>query len=282
MLKVFLKFSFLLVIVTFIVVLGRNYFSKKQFEKLDIQVVSLEKTNDILPLDNQIVTPVVYSNIVSLKDLPSEERKKKFIELVLPSVLIAQHRIKQDAHLVEWLQKHPDEMDTLVLNYFKKNYGTKDLAKLKVRVKAHPSSIVLAQAAIESGWGTSNFFMEANNIFGIWANENTLNKVEANITRNGKPVYLRKYSSLYSSVRDYYLTIARVRAYEKFRQERYKSNEPLKMIKFLNKYSELGKIYPRRIRRVIKENNLTQYDSYSLDPEFITKIGKEDLLFTED
>jgi Bax protein len=282
MLKVFLKFSFLLVIVTFIVVLGRNYFSKKQFEKLDIQVVSLEKTNDILPLDNQIVTPVVYSNIVSLKDLPSEERKKKFIELVLPSVLIAQHRIKQDAHLVEWLQNHPDEMDTLVLNYFKKNYGTKDLAKLKVRVKAHPSSIVLAQAAIESGWGTSNFFMEANNIFGIWANENTLNKVEANTTRNGKPVYLRKYSSLYSSVRDYYLTIARVRAYEKFRQERYKSNEPLKMIKFLNKYSELGKIYPRRIRRVIKENNLTQYDSYSLDPEFITKIGKEDLLFTED
>ena len=63
-------------------------------------------------------------------------------------------------------------------------------------MKTHPYKYRLAQAAIESGWGTSRFYKEANNVFGIWSySENEL-RIKAMEDREGKSVYVRKYDVL--------------------------------------------------------------------------------------
>ena len=62
-----------------------------------------------------------------------------------------------------------------------------------MRLKTHPTSIVLAQAAIESGWGSSRFYKEANNVFGVWSYSENEPRIKAMEDREGKSVYVKKY-----------------------------------------------------------------------------------------
>ncbi len=77
-------------------------------------------------------------------------------------------------------------------------------------MKTHPVSIVLAQAAIESAWGESRFFKKGNNIFGMWSYNRKEPRMRARETRNGKPVYLKKYRSLSDAIDDYFVTMVEV------------------------------------------------------------------------
>ncbi|NOY63816.1 MAG: hypothetical protein GXO97_00220, partial [Nitrospirae bacterium] len=124
--------------------------------------------------DCNAVPPVVYTKVVSLAHLPISKRKEAFIRIVLPSILIAEHEIKSERSRLEELIKKMKQGETLTKNevtYIKrlfKKYRTNNFKELLVRLNTHPPSIILAQAALESGWGSSRFFVEANNIFGIW------------------------------------------------------------------------------------------------------------------
>ena len=82
---------------------------------------------------------------------------------------------------------------------------------------------------------------------------------------------MKKYRSLIESVDDYFLTIARG-PYRGFRHARQQNDDPSLLVNHLTRYSEQGREYTRRLRKVIIKNNLRRYDSCRLDPAFIQRI----------
>ena len=116
--------------------------------------------------------------VSSLFGISVQEKKKIFLDKVLPAIQKVYAKNKEDG------------------------------------IYLHPISIALAQAAMESAWGTSRFFKEANNIFGVWAYYKNTPRIAALQKRNGKTIWLRKYASLEDSVSDYYRNISKSSAYK--------------------------------------------------------------------
>lgn len=126
---------------------------------------------------------------------------------------------------------------------------------------AHPISITLAQAAMESAWGTSRFYREATNIFGVWAYNKNTPRIAAKQKRNGKTIWLRKYTSLEESVRDYYANISKSRVYKKFRELNKKDANVYDLVKELRMYSEKRDVYVKELAQIIRYNKFTKYDA---------------------
>ncbi|PCH70770.1 MAG: hypothetical protein COC06_03705 [Bacteroidales bacterium] len=238
------------------------------------QYDSIEKKEDVHAITDTSVTPYVYTKVISLRELPVKEKKEKFVEMLLPSILISQHDLHQKInrleHIENWLQEHPFmiKMDSLFLFQLFETYKCDEIQELKRRLKPHSSSIVLGQAALESGWGSSRFFKEGNNVFGIWSYHAGENRIKALVGRDSTNIYVRSYSSIEESVNDYFQTIARVNAYKEFRQMRFTSEKTLELIPLLKRYSELGELYTTKLRQLIENNDLTKYDSYFIKNEY--------------
>ena len=243
-----------------------------KFKKVIVLYRTIHRYSDIVPVNCSAVVPVTYTKVIPLSELPIPERKKKFINMVLPSILIVNFYIKQDRDFVLYVKKKIEKGKELLpfeeekLKKLFEKYKAEDLNELLEKMNINPVSIVLAQAAIESGWGTSRFFVEANNIFGVW----TFNKKYASKIKASKSnVYLKAYPSLLDSVWDYYYSINMSWAYKKFRLVRLKTDDPLLLSNYLEKYSILRERYVEKIKIVIKTNNLTKYDNCRLSPAYI-------------
>jgi len=130
--------------------------------------------------------------------------------------------------------------------------------QLLVCLTEHPNSIAIAQAAIESGWGTSRFFLEGNNLFGIHTHSTDSSKLEAN---NSSLIYVKKYNNIAESISHYLRTLARVSAYSLFRESRANSEDVMCAIRYLHKYSERRGAYIDDLEIIIDYNNLLSYDS---------------------
>src|SRR5690606_11319490 len=111
--------------------------------------------------------PVLYTNLDGLASLPTDEAKKTFISAVLPSVLVAKHelymlraRLERLAQTQRW-----DAADSAIFSSAKARFKGDSLQDLLSRMGTMPNSVVLAQAAVESGWGQSRIFLEGNNFF---------------------------------------------------------------------------------------------------------------------
>ena len=143
----------------------------------------------------------------------------------------------------------------------KRVYKAKSDRELLMALKPHPPSITLAQAAMESAWGTSRFFKEANNVFGMWSSNMQESRIAAKEKRAGtRTIWLKKFASIKASVRAYYKTLARAKEYKKFREYRYADKSVFKMIEGLDRYSEMGQAYVKSLASVIKYNKLQKYD----------------------
>ncbi|MCF8367800.1 MAG: glucosaminidase domain-containing protein [Bacteroidales bacterium] len=239
---------------------------------INIQTVSYASIEDIyVPVDS-LVAPVTYDTLISLEELTVDERKEKFIALILPSILITRYRLEKRLNrfkdIVEGDTLNLKRKDRRFLKSVKSIYRTNDLEELEKRLHPHPVSIVLAQAAIESAWGTSRFFTEANNVFGVWSFDSNESRIAANSTREGSQVYLKKYNSLLEAVEDYFLIIARG-PYGKLRNRRVKTNEVSDLLPGLINYSELNEKYIAKLEKIIRKNDLTRFDHYQIDPQYI-------------
>ncbi len=195
----------------------------------------------------------------SVKNLSVSEEKKRFYSLVVPAVqkvheeLSAKYkRIKKDIGA----KKNTQEIKDL-----KHLYRVTTDEELLLALKPHPVSIAIAQAAIESAWATSHIFLKANNLFGVWSVNKNDDRIAAAQKRKGnRTIWLRKFKNVEGSIRTYYLTIARVKAYKKLREYRMKTDDVFEIIKGLDKYSERGTKYVDSIGKVIRHNDLTKYD----------------------
>ena len=210
-----------------------------------------------------------------LKQIESSKiRKDLFIKIVLPLVLSENNRIKRDrTTLFKILNKNNNtksEKDWLKKKF--KQYGvvSKDLSTLKIRMDIIPVSLAIAQAAKETGWGTSRFAIEGNALFGQWTFSGKGIK-PAGSDKNDKHK-VATFSVLKASVRAYQRNLNTHSSYKEFRKARaiQRDNDEnlnsLELANFLNEYAETGEEYTKIIKKIIEQNSLKDFDSAKILP----------------
>ena len=253
---------FLLLVFVFIVFY--IYFSTPPSQ--NITVLDISSPDSVVTITENHVEPIIYTRIPDLQHLDIDERKDKFINIVLPAALIAQQIIKTKREELKTVKKKKvlTPQDSSLLDSILTKFNAKDIDDLISRLHSHPVSIIIAQAATESGWGTSRFCREANNIFGVWSFNKNEQRIAAGKARDEKVIYLRKYDNLIGSIMDYLYTIAKSDAYKTFRQKRTISDNPYRLIWFLQNYSEKRLEYVITLRDMLEHNDLSRYDSMTL------------------
>lgn len=142
------------------------------------------------------------------------------------------------------------------------------LASLQERLQPVPASLALAQAALESAWGTSRFAREGNNLFGQWCFTPGCGLVP--LARGSDADHeVTKFDSVYDSVVAYLLNLNTHSAYAELRALRSQLIESdyadgnvatgVQLAAGLESYSAIGADYVTEIRRLIKRNQLQQF-----------------------
>jgi len=244
---------------------------KQLFEDTNYTLKDVRKTKLVKP-----VALTLLPNEIKMIESTSK-RKEFFIQIVLPLILKENSNIKIDRkRLFSIINKSNNtvlEKKWLEKKY--KQYGvpSRDLSTLKIRMDEVPVSLALAQAAKETGWGTSRFAQEGNALFGQWTwSGEGLKPKDADKSEGHK---VMKFNVLQASVRAYQRNLNTHSTYKDFRQERAKlrdKGEPLDSMvlsKFLNKYAETGDQYVEVLQKIIKQNNLQDFDDAKLLPSSI-------------
>jgi len=185
-------------------------------------------------------------------------KKQNFYNLVVPAVNQVYTELDTQYKLIQHDVEQNDINTSLVREMMKK-YKAKDYQDLLQRMKPHPKSVALAQAAMESGWATSRFTKVANNLFGVWSFNKNEPRVPASQKRGNKTIYVKKYKTIADSIRDYYKVLATGRAFSEFRAQKMRSEDPYKLVKKLDKYSEKGSEYGKELAQVIRYNKFYNY-----------------------
>ncbi len=210
-----------------------------------------------------------------LKNIESpKKRKKLFIKIVLPLIIEENLKIRFDRKkLFEILNKNnTSQRDKAWLDLKFKQYGIKnrDFTELKIRMDEIPVSLAIAQAAKETGWGSSRFAQEGNALFGQWTWSGDGIK-PLNLEKDKKHK-VAKFKILKASVRAYQRNLNTHTSYKEFRIERaiQRDNDEklnsLKLVDFLEKYAETGKEYTKVLKIIIDQNSLTDYDDVDILP----------------
>jgi len=234
--------------------------------KNPFRLITLKNDNDVVVLKNQKVEPICYTNTVAFGCLSVQRKKETFINIMIPSILLAKYKMTMERRKVLRLSKksNPTIEEAFWLNEKRVEFNVETNDELYNNMELHPTSLIIAQAIVESGWGTSKFFQKANNVFGIWSFDKGDKRISASEKRGKKRIYLKKYSTIHQSIYDYLLTIGHVSQYKSFREKRLETQDPFKLVKYLDKYSERGAEYVSDIKKIIKSNQLTKYDAYAL------------------
>ena len=239
------------------------------------QTVEVKQPTDILILTDSLVPALLYSNIMGLNSLPLHEKKMRFISALLPAILVAKHELRLErAYFSEFMQRTDwNAADSLYFHEMTLRYKTTDPEAILSAMRTHPNSIILAQAAVESGWGNSRIFGTANNLFGIWSFSANEPRVAASIKRDGKTIYLRKYRDISESISDYFVTLGRSQHYQSFRDAREETDSVELLLPHLLYYSERRESYTDQLKSMIRFNDLKRFDHYQLDSAyFVTQI----------
>ena len=228
----------------------------------------------------KLVKPIRLSLLPGeIKKIESTQKKKNlFIQIVLPLILEENNRIKLNRKkLFNILNKNINTAaEKRWLNSKFKQYGVlkKDLSTLKIRMDEVPVSLAIAQAAKETGWGTSRFAIEGNALFGQWTWTGEGIK-PAGIDSDDATHKVMKFKVLKASVRAYQRNLNTHGSYRKFRSIRAKmrdSDEQLDSLilaNYLDKYAATGKEYTKIIKQIIKQNFLKDFDKVKLLPTSI-------------
>lgn len=231
--------------------------------------IDLLNLSDIQPiLGEKSVPRIIYSmDKVSLKGLNVSKKKQKFFEIMVPTAMIVVEEIEEIRENLKLMIEGIKDRDEEYLSkmYIKYRVKEKDIEVLYHKLKPVPISILLSQAIIESGWGTSRFFEKGNNIFGVWSVDPNEPRIKAGEARSNKQVYLRKYPTLKGSIADYMKLLARHKAYNEFRKKLQITDDYKVLVPKLNKYSELGEVYTNRLLSTIEHNELYKYDRYQFE-----------------
>lgn len=246
---------------------------------LEIQLKSL----DLWEFEEfSLVPPVVFTNFPNrLSELNVGAKKRMFLHSLLPVALVAMAEVEQERAKLQiilgklgdnnnivfsdngaaWQEQLSNEEQDFIVTLTQK-YRTEKAAELLDRVDVLPVSLILAQGAFESFWGTSRFAREGNNLFGMW----TWGEKGIVPARRapGKTHKLAIYDTILGSVRDFVLTLNRLSAYDDLRKLRQYTMDSVALADGLFYYSERGNAYIKDIKEIIYHNDLTRFDSLVL------------------
>ena len=241
------------------------------FKSTDYKLEDVRKTKLVKPISLTLL-PTEIKKIENTK-----KRKDLFIQIILPLIIKENNYIRLDRKkLFGILNKSINtKSEKIWLNSKFKQYGVvgKDLSTLKVRMDEVPVSMAIAQAAKETGWGTSRFAQEGNALFGQWTwSGEGIKPSEADDDTTHK---VMKFNVLQASVRAYNRNLNTHSSYKNFRKTRAKLRDKRKKLdsiilsEHLDKYAEIGKEYVKVLQQIIKQNNLTDFDDARLLPSSI-------------
>ncbi len=226
--------------------------------------------------DTKLVKPIEIGLLPNeIKNIGNaKKRKEMFIKIVLPLVVKENNKIRVDRiRLFSILNKNSNtDIEKKWLEKKYKQYGVRqnDLSTLKIRMDEIPVSLAIAQAAKETGWGTSRFALKGNALFGQWTwSGEGLKPKNAEI---GKEHKVMRFNSLQLSVRAYLRNLNTHSSYKNLRRARTdlrNRNKPLDSIilsNHLDKYAETGTEYIEVLQKIITQNNLKDFDESRLLP----------------
>ena len=225
---------------------------------------------------NKLVKPIkidlLPSEIKSIENV--KKRKELFIQIILPLILEENKKIKLERKtLFRILNKNINsEAEKNWLKSKFKQYGVvnRDLATLKIRMDEIPVSLAIAQAAKETGWGTSRFAQEGNALFGQWTW--TGEGIKPAGSSNDETHKVMKFKILKASVRAYQRNLNTHKSYKSFRKFRaiqrdvFGKINSLELVNYLDKYAETGEEYTKTLKKIIEQNKLTDFDDAKLLP----------------
>ncbi len=206
-------------------------------------------------------------------------KKETFIKIVLPLVVAENDKILNDKIKLKRItsKKMTTDKEKSWLRLKLREYKVKnsDIAELDKRMDIIPVSIALAQAAKESGWGTSRFALEGNAIFGQWTwtgqGIEPLNKGK----HEGHKIL--RFPILRASVKAYKNNLNTHKGYSEFREKRFSYRKRNKSIKGLNltetldRYAQTGKEYTEILEQIIKQNDLSDFETVQLTNSVVKK-----------
>ncbi len=258
-------------------IIGKDYYKdlESEFNRYSYQIDTLE--NGVPPLILQNL-PGDLNKIQS-----SKHRKSIFFKALLPMILLANDEIRverkklliinQQIATKKSLNRQQQHILVTLSKRYKINLNRtqpeKTINKLLSRVDIIPEDLVLAQAANESAWGTSRFSRVANNLFGQW----TFTPGQGIIPKNrpeGATYEVRKFSTVYDSVRSYLLNLNTHSAYQQLRNLRTASRvngqspKGLKLAEGLLRYSTRGEKYVKELQAMIRTNQLSRFNTVKL------------------
>ena len=222
----------------------------------------------------KLVKPIYFTQFPrDLDALQSTKLKKEtFIKIVLPLIVAENERILEDREKLIILsdKKFTTDLEKQWLRQKLLEYKVKkgDLKELLLRMDIIPTSIALAQAAKESGWGTSRFALEGNAIFGQWTwSGQGIAPLDRESNKNHK---ILKFPILRASVKAYQNNLNTHKSYSKFRQKRLVLRDKnkkiigLELTETLNNYAQTGSEYTKILNQIIKQNRLMDFEPVRL------------------
>ena len=225
---------------------------------------------------NKIAKPVEIGKLpYELKEIQNvKKRKELFIQIVLPLILEENNKVLLDRKkLFAILNKNNNtRSDNNWLNKKFKQYGItkKDISTLKRRMDIIPPSMAIAQAAKETGWGTSRFALEGNALFGQWTY--TSKGIKPANAEAGSTHKVMMFNVLKSSVRAYTRNLNTHQSYKMMRYVRAIQRDnlgelnSLELVDYLDNYAETGKEYTVILKKIIEQNSLTDFDDVKILP----------------
>ena len=238
------------------------------FEDTNYSLSEVRKSKKVKPIRLSLL-PNEIKQIES-----SKKRKSLFIQIILPLILEENNLILLDRKkLFSILNKNKNSKKEINwLNRKFRQYGVlnKDIPTLKVRMDIVPVSLAIAQAAKETGWGTSRFALEGNALFGQWTwSGDGIKPAGADSDTKHK---VMKFRVLKASVRAYQRNLNTHSSYKNFRQLRAQlrddseSLDSLLLADQLDNYAETGKEYTKILKQIINQNSLKDFDDVKLMP----------------
>ena len=222
----------------------------------------------------KLVKPIYFTQFPrDLDNLSSVQLKKEtFLKIVLPLVVAENEKILDDREKLKNLidKKFTTDSEKQWLRQKLLEYKVKksDLKELMIKMDIIPVSIALAQAAKESGWGTSRFALEGNAIFGQWTWDG---QGIAPLKRDGdKNHKILKFPILRASVKAYKNNLNTHKSYSKFRDKRQqlrnknKNITGLALTDTLKNYAQTGSEYTRILNQIITQNRLSDFELVKL------------------
>lgn len=266
-----------LLFIAFLSYLDRNKNSRNEYLLLAsgmdaFNLISSEHPDRTFPLESPFTHKILAVNLpADLAKMPAPEKRSVFVSLLIPHIVKANRSIQEERNHLLTLESKINKFGKLTypeekaLKKLSRKYGLEqiDFDELKKRIDSIPLSLALAQAILETGWGTSRFAIEGNALFGIHSPYDANQK---HMVSSSGQVRVTSYACLADSVSSYFRLLNSARPYKKFRTLRFdlkrntRNASGYDLAGGLTNYSEIGSLYAERLRAIIAQYSLGEFE----------------------